>query len=177
MLEKLKGRKKRRNPRVFTTIGKIAPEVYHYRFTETHLFAQDLEENGIPNRKIEHVVKGVKCSYYVLLEKHKKRALAVWDKDPRLERFKVPNPLAIVCGNKNMDIPTANQLLHSKNYRSLSSVLLDLGMVIPNKQHAEFMKRFSEDCPITIWAYRHGRYMAASDADRFKQHFLEKTAQ
>ncbi len=92
MVERKK-EKKRRNSRVFTTIGRVTSDVYHYRPQETHLFAQDLEENGIPNRRVEIVVNGRRpLVYYVFLEKHRDRALAAWKKNPRLERFKVANP-------------------------------------------------------------------------------------
>lgn len=88
--------KKRVNPRVFTTIGRAASDVYRYKFTETHLFAQDLEENGIPNRRVKSVVNGGRpLIHYVFLEKHRDRALAAWGKDPRLERFKVFNPVIL----------------------------------------------------------------------------------
>lgn len=163
-----------KTPKVFTTIGRAASDVYRYKFTETHLFAQDLEENGIPNRRIKIVIKGGSHSVYVLLEKHKDRALAAWEKNPRLERFKVPNPVTIVCGNKNMDIPTVGQLFRSKNYRSVSSVLSDLRIRIHPRHQIEFREWLFEGCPITVWAYQKGRYIAVSDIDQFKQYFFRK---
>lgn len=173
MLEPKK-RKKRRNPKVFTTIGSTTSGLYYYKFMETHLFAQDLEENGIPNRKMKRVTEEERNDY-VLLEKHRDRALAVWDKDPRLERFKTSHPVTIICGNKNMTIPTATQLTHSRKYRSVSSVLSELNIRIhPPRQQRELREWLFENCPITIWAYRHGKYIATSDIDQFKQYFLLK---
>ena len=165
------------NPRVFTTIGKAKSGVYYYKGTETHLFTQDLEDNRIPNRRVS-VVNGGKLSvYHVFLEKHKERALAAWKKDPRLERLKVPHPVTVLCGNKNIAVPTAYQLMGGKDYRSVSSVLRDLGIKIYTKQEIEFRKIFFKDCPITIFAYRKSRYISASDIEQFKQYFLEKHAQ
>lgn len=170
-------RKKRRNPRVFTTIGRVTSDIYRYNFTQTHLFAQDLEENGIPNRIVEVDRKERKDLTYVLLEKHRDRALAAWEKDPRLEMFKVSNPVTMVCGNKNMDIPSVNQLFHDEDFRPVFSVLSDLGIQIPPQQQIKFGKWLFEDCPITVWQYQKGRYVAASDIDQFKQYFLEKRTQ
>jgi len=172
-LNEHKKRKKRRNPRVFTTIGRTISGMYRYKFTETYLFMQDLEDNGIPNRRIEEYRKGKKLFYYVLLEKHKERALAVWDKDPRLGRFKT-NLVSIFCGRTNADVPSTTQLFHGENYRSVSSVLLDLRIQVHPRQQREFRKWLFEGCPITVWECRKGRYISASDIDLFKQYFLQK---
>lgn len=170
-----KGWKKNKNPRVFTTIGRITLDAFHYKFAQTHLFAESLEDNGIPNRRIERVIKRWKGSYCVLLKKHRDRALAVWEKDPILERFKVSHPVTIVCGDRSANIPTATQLY--RNYRSVRSVLSDSGIQVRTRQYKESRERFFEDCPITVWAYQRGRYIAASDIDKFKQYSLREFAQ
>lgn len=169
-------RKKRRNPRVFTTIGRVASDIYRYNFTQTHLFAQDLEENGIPNRIVEVDRKERKDLTYVLLEKHRDRALAAWKKNPKLEQFKI-NPVNVAYGSPNTDVPTTTQLSQGKDYRSVFSILSDLAIRIPPQHQVKFRKWLFEGCPITVWAYRGERYIAASDTDQFKQYFLKKSTQ
>lgn len=172
IIEPKKGRK-RINPKVFTTVGREALGAYHYNLRETYLFAQALEENGIPNRRVEKVVNGGKpLAYYVFLKKHRARALAAWEKDPGLEKFKT-SLVSIVCGSTNADVPKTTQL-HSGNYRSVSSVLSDLGIGIPFQHQIEFREWLFEGCPIRILAYQKGRWIAASDAAEFKKYFLEK---
>lgn len=169
-------RKKRRNPRVFVTIGRVTSGIYRYNFTQTHLFAQDLEETGIPNRIVEVDRKERKNLTYVLLEKHRDRALAAWKKNPKLEQFKI-NPVSVVCGNTSADVPTITQLSQREDYRPIFSILSDLAIRIPPQHQVKFRKWLFEGCPITVWAYRGERYVAASDTDQFKQYFLGKSTQ
>lgn len=168
--------KKRKNPRVFTSIGKIASNIYRYSPNRTLLFAQVLEENGIPYRKMRKDFGKSHIANHVLLEKHKDRALAAWEKDPKLERFKI-NPVSLVCGSKDANTPTIAQISQSEDYRLVFSVLSDLGIQIPSQQQIKFRKWLFEGCPITVWGYRDGRYIASSDIDQFKQYFLEKRTQ
>ncbi|MCL5113838.1 MAG: hypothetical protein M1372_01560 [Patescibacteria group bacterium] len=171
-----KKRKKRKTPRVFTSIGKITSSIYHHSPNRTFLFAQVLKENGIPYRKMRKDFGKYHIANHVLLEKHRDRALAAWEKDPELERFKI-NLISVVCGSTNADVPTTTQLSGSEDYRSVSLVLSDLGIQIPPQQQIKFRKWLFEDCPITVWAYRDGRYIASSEADQFRQYFLEKSKQ
>lgn len=175
MVENKKG-KKRKNPRVFTSIGKATSNIYRYGAPQTHLFAQVLQENGIPYRKMLKDFGKSHLANHVLLERHTDRALAAWEKDPELERFKI-NLISVVCGSTNADVPTATQLSDSEDYRSVFLILSDLGIQIPPQQQIKFRKWLFKDCPITVWAYRDGRYIATSDTDQFRQYFLEKSKQ
>lgn len=166
-------RKKRRYPKVFTTIGSVTSGVYHNKYTEIHLFAQVLKKDGIPNRRVKIAPDRKKpLVYYVFLEKHRDRALAAWKKNRKLEKFKT-NPVRIVCGSTNADVPSIIQL-HGEEYRSVYSVLSDLRIRISSRHLREFREWLFEGCPTTVWAYREGRYIAASDADSFKKYFSEK---
>ncbi|OGH37777.1 MAG: hypothetical protein A3B44_02235 [Candidatus Levybacteria bacterium RIFCSPLOWO2_01_FULL_38_21] len=159
---KYKLKNKMKGDGIFITVGDLTSGVFHYKNTETGLFFGSLRLSGIPSRRVEYQVRttGKVRVYYVLLERHRKRALGALEEYPRLKRYK-ENPVKIICGQSIDPIPTTRQLQNSAYFRSAGSLFREL--IIPislNPRHSglHYLDLLTSECPTPVYQYQHGSH-------------------
>lgn len=156
-LVKHKLRKKTERDGIFITVGDLTQGVFHYKNTETGLFFDSLRLSGIPIRRVGRQVgkTGKVLVHYVLLERHRKKALDVLEKDPRLQKYK-ENPVKLICGQSTDPIPNTHQLTNSKNFRSIGSLFKEMRVPANSKRgpRLHYSKFLTPECPIPVYQYQ-----------------------
>ncbi|OGH21271.1 MAG: hypothetical protein A2958_02115 [Candidatus Levybacteria bacterium RIFCSPLOWO2_01_FULL_38_13] len=156
---------------LFITVGDLTSGVFHYSSEATRLFFDSLRLSGISSRPVECRVPKtgeVQVHYYVLLERHRERALGVLDEDPSLQKYK-ENPVKIICGKGNDPIPSTHQLQHSGDFRSVESLFKEMKVLISKRRSGFHYSDFlTPECRVPVYQYQHG--------SRINYYFPEKYA-
>lgn len=112
-------------------LAQMANLHFSRQFSEHKLILQVLSEVGINQRLVSVEVKsgpqkGMHRINFILTV-DKDRALAVLSQDPRLEPLR-REVVKQICGEKVGKLPTTTQLIKSEEYKSIGSLLKQLGL-------------------------------------------------
>lgn len=146
-------KKGRIHPKVFTTLRNVTAGSFHYRpRRETiNAFVDSLRAAGIPFIIIE--INENKRSV-ILLEKRSQKALAAFETDPSLERFK-ENPVKLACGDKTVKLPNTTELTKGGRFIKPHAILKEMGIRIHPRKMSEFNSwLFSDGCPAPVFCIR-----------------------
>lgn len=115
-------------------------------------FVDSLKKASVPiTRKDE--VKGNNTyiqTYYILLSKHKDRAMQVLKEDQELQRF-LKNPVSLFCGPEDTQLPVTTKLAKKDGYEIVGKIFKELGVRVGLASNIRYSDIFTPDCPVAIF--------------------------
>lgn len=164
-------------------LKRVASDFY-YKADNTNLFADALEEEGIPVGIVERVVKsgtqaGKVQRYYFIARQHLDRAREILKGNSKLEIFK-ESLTRQICGPRldPADFPTAYDIQKKKGeYESPARLLEKLGIRVRGRSpDIALSELFTGDCPTPV--FRRGtNYCYRSEDEEKLREFLETQIQ
>lgn len=173
---------KKKEASLFRSLLTLSREAgFHPKNNETHFFETSLRTAGVPITRKDRVVDRTKQhvgAYYILLSRHKDRAMQVLKEDQYLQRF-LRNPVKIICGAtngmKNENLLTTTKLIKKQSYEVVGKVLKELGIITGGtRSRIRYSDIFTPECSVPIYCYRQHYYYPVDQEEKLKLFIVNK---